>query len=65
MLREFEKPETSNGFTCPLCRTSDERLVVLIPIPGTEDGGGIVEAQQAHADCLRSLVGWAVREMVG
>lgn len=65
MLHEFEKPEVRHGFTCPLCRTSAERPVVLIPIPGTEDGGGIVEAQQVHADCLRSLVCWAVRAMVG
>ena len=47
----FEKPNTSNGWVCPICKKDDEKKVVLIPIYGKEDGN-ICEAEQFHLDCI-------------
>lgn len=49
-MRTFDHPNTSHGWRCPICNTAADRPVVLVPIPGTEDGG-IVEARQIHAAC--------------
>lgn len=48
-MREFKHPNMLN-FECPICKTSKDLPVVLVPIPGTEDGN-IVEARQIHSDC--------------
>lgn len=47
----FPRPNLSNGWTCPLCKTAKETPVVLFPIPGTQDGH-LVQANQIHAACL-------------
>ena len=57
-MRTFEHPNL-NDFVCPICKTSDDRKVLLIGIPGTEDGGNM-EAQQYHSDC----VGFLIRQVV-
>lgn len=53
-MREFEHPNYSCGFVCPVCKTSTDKPVVLVGIPGTEDGWNM-EAEQVHALC-QSLV---------
>jgi hypothetical protein len=50
-MRTFPHPNMEN-FVCPVCMTSADFPVVLVPIPGTEDGN-IVQARQVHADCYR------------
>jgi len=50
--REFKHPNTSNGWKCPICKTDKDSPVVLIGIPGTEDGG-IMEAEQIHSECWK------------
>ena len=49
-MRVFDHPNMTN-FTCPVCKTSDDKPVVLIGIEGTQDGH-IMEARQYHLDCL-------------
>ena len=51
MNRTFPHPNLSHGWVCPVCRTSADSPVMLIPIPGTEEGG-IVQAEQVHAECV-------------
>jgi hypothetical protein len=43
---------TSNGEVCPICETSNPGKILLVPIPGTEDGH-ISQAKQFHADCVQ------------
>lgn len=50
-VREFKKPNMSNGFECPICKSSADKPVVLVPIPGTQDGN-IQEAKQVHSKCF-------------
>jgi len=50
-MRVFEHGNWDHGDLCPLCRTAQDLPVVLVPIPGTEDGNNI-EAQQVHKRCL-------------
>lgn len=49
-MRVFQHPNRSGGFRCPICKTSADRPVVLVGIPGTENGN-IQQAAQAHAEC--------------
>jgi hypothetical protein len=53
-MRIFEKPNLSAGWKCPICKTKDEKPVVLIGIYGTEEDG-IIEAEQFHAECIDLL----------
>jgi hypothetical protein len=48
-MREFKHPNM-HGFNCPICKSSKDMPVVLIPIPGTEKEG-ICEAAQVHSEC--------------
>lgn len=50
--RPFAHPNYHNGFTCPVCGTSADQPVVLVGIPGTEDGN-IMQAAQVHQECYR------------
>ena len=49
-MRFFEHPNP-DGFLCPICKTGDDKPVVLVKIAGTEKDG-IIEAKQIHLDCL-------------
>lgn len=48
-MRAFEHPNMHN-FLCPVCKTKADKPVVLIGIPGTEDGN-IMRAEQVHLEC--------------
>jgi hypothetical protein len=51
----FPHPNMEN-FSCPICHTSDDRPIVLVPISGTQEGHNC-QAEQIHADCvLKSVV---------
>jgi hypothetical protein len=47
--RVFEHPNMLN-FECPICLTNADSPVVLVPIPGTEQGN-IMKAKQVHHKC--------------
>lgn len=49
-MKKFDKPNTTHGFECPICHSGKEEPVVLVPIPGTQDGN-ICQAAQVHAEC--------------
>ena len=53
-MRSFEHPNTNGGWVCPICKTNDDKPVVLISIVGTQDGGNI-QAEQFHLDCIDLL----------
>ena len=55
MLREFEEPNVSGGFVCPICGSSEIKPIVLVGIPGTEDGNNM-KAQQIHSFCYENAV---------
>lgn len=55
LMREFEHPNM-NGFICPLCRTNNDEPVVLVPVPGTEDDDGLMQAKQVHSKCLNDML---------
>lgn len=45
-------PEANFGESvCPICGTSENKPIVLVPILGTEDGNN-VQARQYHLDCI-------------
>ena len=51
-MRTFDHPNM-DGFEknpCPICKSSKDEPVVLVPIPGTENGGNM-EARQTHKEC--------------
>ena len=52
MGRIFEKPNLGNRWTCPICNTNEEKPVILVPIPGRQEGN-ICEAKQVHLDCAK------------
>ncbi len=49
-FHHFKGFNKSNDDKCPICKTNKDNPVILVPIPGTEDGN-IVEAQQVHLSC--------------
>lgn len=49
-MRTFEHPNKKN-FICPICKTQEDKPVVLVAILGTEKDG-IVQARQYHLDCI-------------
>lgn len=53
-LREFPHPNMLN-FLCPVCNTSADRPVVLVPLPSgdSNDDGRTVQAQQVHSECYQ------------
>jgi len=53
-MRVFKKPNLSSGWKCPICKTDEEKEVVLIGITGTRMGYNI-EAEQVHLGCLDLL----------
>jgi hypothetical protein len=48
-MREFKHPNMVN-FECPICKSSKDLPVILVPIPGTENDG-ICKARQVHSEC--------------
>jgi len=50
-MKVFKNMNTSGKEVCPICKTKENKEVVLIGIDGTEDGGNI-QAIQVHLDCL-------------
>ena len=54
-MRTFTGFNSSNGDVCPVCLTDKDIETVLVPIPGTEDGG-LVIAKQLHKKCFDLLV---------
>lgn len=64
MSRVFPHPNTSHGWTCPVCHTNADRPVVLVGIPGTEHGN-IMEAAQVHEECYNLLAAMHERKERG
>lgn len=51
----FANFDASHGDTCPICGTAKNVETVLVPVPGTEDGG-IVDAKQIHKKCIELII---------
>lgn len=49
-MRVFDHPNME-GFVCPICKTSEDKPVVLIGIASTAEGG-IMQARQYHLECI-------------
>lgn len=50
-MRVFKKPNKAGGWKCPICKTDEDKEVVLVAIMGTEEGHNM-EAEQVHLACL-------------
>ena len=50
-MNQFNKPNTSFGWVCPICKTNSIKPICLVPIAGTQNGN-IMEAEQFHIDCI-------------
>ena len=50
-MRVFQHPNKTDNWKCPICKTDEDKEVVLVGIIGTEDGYNI-EAEQVHLVCL-------------
>ena len=46
----FAHPNPS--FVCPICGTSEDKQVVLIPIEGSNNGTHTYQANAYHVDCI-------------
>jgi hypothetical protein len=53
-MRIFEKMNTSGKEVCPICKTQNQKPVILIVKAGTREGN-IAEAIQVHVDCLELI----------
>jgi len=53
-MKAFPHPNLSNNWQCPVCNTNKDCPVVLVGIPGTEDGG-VMEAKQVHEECYKLI----------
>ncbi len=54
MIKEFEHPNMK-GFVCPICKTSEDRPIILMSVPGTQEKN-IARAQQYHRTCAWHFV---------
>jgi hypothetical protein len=54
-MRVFEGFNESKGKVCPVCKSAKNAPTVLVPIPGTDDGGN-VECNQVHKECFDLVV---------
>ena len=52
-MKIFDHPNLTN-FTCPICGTSEDKPVALIPIVGTnsKESRYTYEARQYHVECI-------------
>lgn len=51
-MKAFKHPNLHNKeWRCPICKTREDKEVVLIGILGTESGNNI-QAEQFHLDCV-------------
>lgn len=53
-MRSFKSPNKSNNWLCPICKTNEDKEVVLIGKHGTQDDG-IIQQEQYHLDCIDLL----------
>lgn len=51
-MREFEHPNMTGGFECPICKSGNDAPVVLIGMPGTEEDNNMI-ARQVHTECYK------------
>lgn len=56
----FDGMNKSGGAVCPICKTQDDGQILLVPIPGTEEGNK-AQSHQIHRDCAY-LIGKAYVE---
>jgi hypothetical protein len=54
-LRIFSHPNTSGGWSCPICHTTADRPVVLVPFRETDDPD-ILECKQVHHACYQLVM---------
>lgn len=57
-MKKIFKHFPTEDCICPVCGTSEDKECVLIPIAGTYDGEGLVEAQPFHLDCVGEALFW-------
>lgn len=50
-MKTFSQFNNSDNEICPLCGTSENKDLILIPIVGTTEGQN-TEAIQVHVECL-------------
>jgi hypothetical protein len=50
-MRIFEHPNTSGDWKCPICKTNEDKQVILVGVDGTEEGNNM-QAEQIHVDCI-------------
>lgn len=66
-MKTFKQGNWENNTVCPLCNTSKEGEVVLIPINeklkiAKAKGENIVEAKQIHVECISDK--WIYSEQI-
>lgn len=50
-MKIFEHPNLDADWICPICKTREDKPVVLIGINGTQKDS-IMEAEVFHLDCI-------------
>lgn len=51
-MKNFKHPNWQKDEKCPLCNTTEDKPVILVPIAGTSDGN-LAEAQKIHEHCIQ------------
>lgn len=54
-MKIFEHPNTNGNWLCPICKTNENKPVILIGIDDTIDGN-IMQAEQFHVDCIELML---------
>lgn len=62
-MRQFKHPNTSEGWKCPICRTAYDAPVVLMGIPGTDDGHNL-QGKQVHTTCYCVMANMTEEQLV-
>jgi len=55
-MKTFPSQYERDGDSCPICGRQDQKEAMFVPIAGTEDATGKMNALTVHVDCLLESV---------
>jgi len=55
-MKIFPSQYEHDGDSCPICGRQDQKDAIFVPIAGTEEATGTMNALTVHVDCLLESV---------
>lgn len=53
-MKVFKEPNVDDNWICPICKTNDNKEVVMVGIDGTREGFNI-QAEIIHLSCIELI----------